>query len=102
MDLHSLRRTFATSLIAGGADPKSVQELLGHKTLDLTMRIYAKINGQTKRQALTRLPYGRGALAPDHVLPYPGRVEGFSVQFGHQTVTGSPTTPGQSAQAVGG
>jgi integrase len=41
VDLHSLRRTFATNLIAGGADPKSVQELLGHRTLDMTMRIYA-------------------------------------------------------------
>ncbi len=87
IDLHSLRRTFATSLIAGGADPKSVQELLGHKTLDMTMRIYAKMHAQTKRQALGRLPYGQGSLAPEHVLQYPGSNEGFPVQNGHQTVT---------------
>src|SRR5207248_5874614 len=43
LDIHSLRRTYATNLIANGADPKSVQELLGHRTLDMTMRIYAKI-----------------------------------------------------------
>jgi hypothetical protein len=34
------------------------------------MRIYAKIHAQTKRQALARLPYGSGALAPDHVVDY--------------------------------
>jgi site-specific recombinase XerD len=76
VDLHSLRRTFATSLIVGGADPKSVQELLGHKTLDMTMRIYAKIHAQTRRRALARLPYGSGALVPDHLVEYPQRASG--------------------------
>jgi integrase len=97
VDLHSLRRTFATGLIAGGADPKSVQELLGHRTLDMTMRIYAKVHTQTKRQALGKLPYGRGALAPEHVLPYPDRAERgetFPVQNGHQSVTRAATRTG--------
>ncbi|HWE35273.1 MAG TPA: tyrosine-type recombinase/integrase [Isosphaeraceae bacterium] len=76
VDLHSLRRTFATSLIASGADPKSVQELLGHKTLDMTMRIYAKIHIQTKRQALAKLPYGAGVLAPGHIVEYPEKASG--------------------------
>jgi integrase len=57
VDIHSLRRTFATSLIASGADPKTVQELLGHKTLTMTMRLYAKIRPHTKREAVGRLPY---------------------------------------------
>lgn len=101
LDVHSLRRTFATNLIANGADPKSVQELLGHKTLDMTMRIYAKIHGQTKRQALGKLTYGQGALAPEGVLDYPGSAEGFSVRNGHQLVTSSDSPPEQSAQVVG-
>jgi integrase len=88
VDLHSLRRTFATSLIANGADPKSVQELLGHRTLDMTMRIYAKIHTHTKRQALGKLPYGQGTLAPEGVLEYPGSVA-KPVQNGHQSVTSS-------------
>jgi integrase len=71
VDLHSLRRTFATSLIVGGADPKSVQELLGHKTLAMTMKIYAKVRGHTKRQALGRLPYAAGATPPEHVVEMP-------------------------------
>jgi len=55
VDVHSLRRTFATNLIINGTDPKTVQELMGHKTLDMTMRLYAKINTGTKRQAIGRL-----------------------------------------------
>jgi integrase len=71
VDLHSLRRTFATSLIVNGADPKSVQDLLGHKKLDMTMRIYTKIHTQTKRQALGRLPYGQGGDSPTFLVQLP-------------------------------
>jgi integrase len=73
VDVHSLRRTFATSLIVGGADPKTVQELLGHKTLAMTMRIYAKVRPQTKRQVVAGLSYGAGSKAPEHVLPLPAK-----------------------------
>jgi integrase len=86
VDLHSLRRTFATNLITSGADPESVRQLMGHKTLEMTMKIYTKIRSQTKRQALTKLTYGQGAVAPDYVVEYPGK-DGFSVQNGHKTVT---------------
>ena len=55
VDVHSCRRTFATNLIVNGADPKTVQELLGHKTLAMTMNLYAKIHSGTKRQAVGRL-----------------------------------------------
>ena len=58
VDVHSLRRTFATNLIVNGTDPKTVQELLGHKTLAMTMNLYAKIHTGTKRQAIGRLSYG--------------------------------------------
>jgi integrase len=97
VDVHSLRRTFTTSLIANGADPKSVQDLLGHSTLEMTMRVYTKIHGQTKRQAIGRLPYGRGSLAPEGVLAYPANApggDGNSVQFGHQPVTRPATATG--------
>jgi integrase len=67
VDGYSLRRTFATELITSGADPKSVQRLLGHKTLEMT-------------RART--------LAPEHLAGYP-KADGISVQDGHQTVTGS-------------
>jgi site-specific recombinase XerD len=71
VDVHSLRRTFATDLIENGADPKTVQRLLGHSTLAMTMDLYAKIRTGTTRQAVGRLSYGSGAQAPGHVVEFP-------------------------------
>jgi integrase len=89
VDLHSLRRSFATNLIVSGADPTFVRELFGRRRLDMTMKIYAKLGRQSKRNAVGRLSYGDGAVAPKGVLQYPDRAGGGSnpVQNGHQRVT---------------
>jgi integrase len=76
VDVHSLRRTFATNAIVNGADPKSVQEILGHKTLKMTMEIYAKVKAGPKRQAVAKLSYAAGATPPGHVLPFPPAANG--------------------------
>jgi len=73
VDVHSLRKTFATNLIVNGTDPKTVQELLGHKTLAMTMNLYTKIHAGTKRQAIGRLSYGAGSETPDHVVEFRAR-----------------------------
>jgi integrase len=60
VSLHSTRHTFATSLIANGADPRSVQYMLGHRTLDMTMKVYAKVFATQKHNAISKLSFGSG------------------------------------------
>lgn len=40
---HDLRRTFATLALTAGIDPNRVREMMGHETLDMTMRVYAEV-----------------------------------------------------------
>ena len=41
--MHSLRHTFATRCIENGMQPKTLQKILGHSTINTTMDLYVHV-----------------------------------------------------------
>ena len=52
---HSLRHTHATMLIASGAPLKYVQERMGHKSIDVTLRVYTHMSSAQEQQGIDAL-----------------------------------------------
>jgi integrase len=54
---HGLRHTFASHLVMRGASLKAVQELLGHESIEMTLR-YSHLTPGVKREAIQLLDWG--------------------------------------------
>ena len=52
---HQLRHTYASNLLANGAAPKDVQELLGHSDVSTTMNVYDHSTRDAKRKSVRLL-----------------------------------------------
>lgn len=54
-NFHALRHTFATRCVESGFDPKSLSELLGHSTVNITLNRYVHASLDWKREQMNRL-----------------------------------------------
>ena len=52
---HTLRHTFATRCIEEGMQPKTLQHILGHATLAITMDLYCDVMEDTKREEMAKI-----------------------------------------------
>ena len=57
---HGLRHTFASHLVMRGASLKAVQELLGHESIEMTLR-YSHLTPDVKREAVQLLDWAETA-----------------------------------------
>jgi integrase len=53
---HRFRHSFATSLLAAGEQPVTLQKMLGHQDLESTL-IYARVVDATRSKAISKLPW---------------------------------------------
>lgn len=50
--MHVLRHTFATRCIEAGMKPKTLQKLLGHSSIQITMNLYVHVTEDEKKKEI--------------------------------------------------
>lgn len=53
--MHTLRHTFATRCIEAGMKPKTLQKILGHSNISITMNLYVHVTDDEKRNEMKKL-----------------------------------------------
>lgn len=56
-NFHMLRHAFATRCIAEGFDVKSLSEILGHSSIQITLSLYVHSNLQRKKQLMQKIDF---------------------------------------------
>lgn len=55
ISMHTLRHTFATRCIEAGMQPKTLQEILGHSNINITMDIYVHVMKDRKNKEMSNV-----------------------------------------------
>ena len=55
LTFHSIRHSFATRLLERGADIKTISELLGHRSIQITLDIYSHVSNDLKQKTIALL-----------------------------------------------
>lgn len=53
--MHTLRHTFATRCIENGMKPKTLQTILGHSTIGMTMNLYVHVTDDEKTKEVQNI-----------------------------------------------
>ena len=53
--MHTLRHTFATRCIEAGMRPKTLQQILGHSSINITMNLYVHVTDEEKMKEIQKL-----------------------------------------------
>lgn len=56
--VHAFRDTFATRCVESGMQPKTLQEIMGHTDINMTMALYAHAMDETKTEQLKAVNFG--------------------------------------------
>lgn len=55
LSMHTLRHTFATRCIESGMNPKTLQKILGHSSIGITMDLYVHVTEDEKRKEMEEI-----------------------------------------------
>ena len=75
---HDLRHTFATMMIGGGTDIRTVADYLGHSSVTMTLEVYADVDPEAKKSAVSKVEnafdldfdaYGKSGETGEETVP---------------------------------
>ena len=97
---HCLRHTFASRLSMSGIDLRTIAELLGHKSISMTMR-YAHLAPSHKQMAVEKLAeFNRREKQAPAILNAPENGTETGQKSGTRTGTGAISEPLVEAKSV--